>query len=111
MTDQLTRAWRLLREGERPDGLSTETGNGMRIWWLRTKGGNQWLPAPAAYAMLCQAVEGVLHRLGMAYIGGDWIRIAGYVEIDGSCIGSDRGDRLTAACDALESVRGEAADA
>lgn len=108
-TDQLTRAWNLLREGERPRGMHVAN---------TCKSGFQDLDLPyerggidslnmtpsAAYDRLVVAVEGVLLGIGFWVSRPDeryiWTRINADHE------DWRHTDRLTAACDALEAERG-----
>lgn len=104
MTDQLTRAWGLLREGERPPGLNWSDEYG----FFHERGYST--PHHVAYDRLCKAVEDVVIKegFGLSLVQQKhwWTRVVadGGVRFDSFA----HPDRLTAACDALASVRKEA---
>ena len=98
MTDQLQRAWSLLTDDERPEGFYFCHNTLMR----GVPGAGVGLGGYAGYAVLCQAVEGVLLKTGFSVYchNDDYSWDFGDVE-------ASNPDRLTAACDALEAERGK----
>lgn len=103
MTDQLQRAWNILKPDERPKGMELTATNDQGSWFTGKDrhGWNTPLDNDAAYVFLCHAVEGVAMRMGWKHFeqgGNHW-----WDKIGGQHINPDR---LTAACDALEVERG-----
>lgn len=103
-TDQLTRAWNLLREGERPEGLCLMPDG---EWVSYGDRGFRDVSDAAAYDRLVVAVEGALFESGWdiaRYPGELWEWTKG--GYSGKCPIATDTDRLTAACDAVEAERG-----
>lgn len=103
MTD-LQRAWGLLREGERPEGMRPIRKGGSFKW----RDGLWHMTRRAARDRLIVAVEDVLLRAGWTHrqppSGHVWY--ASLADMEDQA-GVRRTDRLAAACDALERERGD----
>lgn len=104
--DECVRAWNLLREGERPEGM---------LWnaWDRCfMDGHQDDPtcdheernSYEAYDRLCQAVEDVLLGMCMSHDMNVNTGHHRWFDMEDSLMASNE-CRLTAACDALEAER------